>query len=195
MVTSSPRLPYKGDFSLYLNKKRVRKDEKSGYASKMNFSDKVRGINGVWRESICLGVSDGGVSWGGSLGGGLVDNHRPALGSTFGISGSSHKTRSLCTPLGSMVRMSGSAHKARSMCTPWELHQLHIAGSKVPQRLTCKACELPNVGRLGRGTAVDSTAFQADTAVRSALTVFRALKLRKACFRAFSSLSSSLPGK
>ena len=47
-------------------------------------------INRVRGESIFLGASVAGVPWGGSPGGGLVDNHQPALGSMFGISGSSH---------------------------------------------------------------------------------------------------------
>ena len=45
---------------------------------------------------------------------GLVDNHQPALGSTFEISGSSHETCNLCTPLDSMFRVSDSAHSIRT---------------------------------------------------------------------------------
>ena len=40
---------------------------------------------------------------------GLVDNHQPAPGRTFGISGSSHETYNLCTPLDSMFGVSNSA--------------------------------------------------------------------------------------
>ena len=58
--------------------------------------------------------------------GGWSITHQPALDNMFGISGSFHKTRSLCTPLGSMFGISGSSHKTCSMCTPWELHYLHI---------------------------------------------------------------------
>ena len=46
--------------------------------------------------------------------GGLVNNHQPSPGSTFGISGSSHETCNLCTPLDSMFRVSDSGHSMRT---------------------------------------------------------------------------------
>ena len=136
-----------------------------------------------------------GIYWGRSVDRRLVDNHQPAPGSTFGISGSSHETYNLCTPLDSMFGVSDSDQKTRSMCTSWKLHHMHIAEPEMPQRFTCKACELRNVRRSGRDPAVDSRAFQADTTAHSTPAVFRALKLSKTCFKAFTSLSSSLPGK
>ena len=82
------------------------------------------GSTGFWGESIGLGESGVGVCWGKSGSGRVVDNDQPALGSMIGINGSAHKTR---------------------MCTPWEFHHLRIAKLKVPQRLSCRACQLPNV--------------------------------------------------
>ena len=67
--------------------------------------------------------------------GGWSITHQPALGSMFGISGSSHKIRSLCIPLGNMFGISGSAHRIRSMCTPWELH--HLVGGARAFDLKC----------------------------------------------------------
>ena len=58
-----------------------------------------------------------GIYWGRSGDRGLVDNHQPAPGSTFGISGSSHETYNLCTPLDSMFGVSDSDQKTRSMRT------------------------------------------------------------------------------